>query len=119
MRGFPIELRERIVAAHVDQGLSISEVAELFAVSYASVRRYVKKASRGESLEPSSPPGAAEKLGRKEREWLRRALEANPFTTSYELAARYNRSFPSNQVHRSSILRAMHRLGFTHKKRRQ
>lgn len=117
MRGLPIELRERIVAAHVDQGLAILEIADLFAVSHNSVRRYVAAAAKGESLAPKSPPGLEPKLGKKELDWLLVDIKANPFSTSYELTARYNRHFRSNQVHRSTILRAMHQLGFTHKKR--
>lgn len=70
MRGLPIELRERIVAAHVEQGLSVLEVAELFGVSHSSVRRYVAAAGRGDSLAPKSPPGLAPKLGKRERDWL-------------------------------------------------
>lgn len=119
MQGLPIELRERIVAAHVEQDLEILEIADLFAVSHSSVRRYVAAAAKGESLVPKSPPGLEPKLGKKELDWLLADIKTNPFTTSYELTTRYNRRFRSNQVHRSTILRAMHRLGFTHKKRRR
>ena len=118
MRGLPIELRVRIVAAHVEQGLAILEIAELFGVSHSSVRRYVAAEANGDSLVPKSPPGLERKLGKRELDWLLVDIKANPFTTSYELTTRYNRRFRSNQVHRSTILRAMHQLGFTHKKRR-
>lgn len=119
MRGLPIELRERIVAAHVERGMEILEVAEIFQVSHSSVRRYVARAARGESLAAKSSPGAEPKLGERELSWLRTVIAENPFTTSYELTARYNRGFRSNKVHRSTILRAMHALGFTHKKKRR
>ena len=117
MQGLPVELRERIVAAHVEQGFPILEIAVLFGVSHSSVRRYVAAAAKGDSLVPKLPPGLLPKLGKKELDWLLADIEKNPFTTSYELTARYNRRFRSNQVHRSTILRAMHQLGFTHKKR--
>ena len=117
MRGLPVELRERIISAHVDQGLEILEVAELFGVSHSSVRRYVAKAANNESLVPDIPPGAPPKLDKKAFSWLLKDIKANPFTTSYELTVRYNRHFRNNKVHRSTILRAMHQLGFTHKKR--
>lgn len=115
--GHPVELRERIVRAHVELGLGHQEVAELFGVARTSVRRYLAKYSAGESLIPGSPPGAQRKLGDKELTWLRQKLAANPYVTSYELAALYNRQFRTNRVHRSTILRAIHALGFTHKKR--
>jgi transposase len=117
MRGLPVELRERIIAAHVEQGIEVLEVAELFGVSHSSVRRYVAKAKNNESLVPDNPTGAPSKLGQKALSWLFKDLKANLFTTSYELTVRYNRHFHTNKVHRSTILRAMHQLGFTHKKR--
>ena len=115
--GLPIELRRRIVSAHVDQGLSKEEIAELFGVGRTTVNRYLEKAARGESLEPRFAPGPRSKLGAKELAWLKKSIAKNPYVTSYELAALYNRRFKKNQVHRSTILRAMHQLGFTHKKR--
>lgn len=115
--GLPIELRTRIVRAHVDQGLSMQEIAELFGVGRTTVRRYLAKNARGESLEPRVAPGARPKLGTKEFAWLKKSIEKNPYVTSYELATLYNRRFRKNQVHRSTVLRAMHQLGFTHKKR--
>ena len=36
---------------------------------------------------------------------------------SYELAARFNKRFRATKVHRSTILRAMHDLGFSFKKK--
>lgn len=115
--GLPIELRTRIVNAHVEQGLSRQEIAEVFGVAPTTVGRYLKKLAHGESLEPRTSPGAQPKLGTKELAWLKRNVAKNPYVTSYELAVLYNRRFKKNQVHRSTILRAMHQLGFTHKKR--
>lgn len=115
--GLPIELRERIVRAHVEHGLSPEEVAELFGVGRTSVLRFIAKHRRGEPLEPGRAPGGTPKLGDTELTWLRGRLEEDPYLTSYELTAKYNRAFPKNRVHRSTILRAMHTLGFTHKKR--
>ena len=116
--GFPIELRERIVAARA-QGLSGRAIAALFNVGHSTVYRYLQKADRGESLEPGRPPGAERKLGDEEMAWLAEQLDADPYLTSYELADMYNRDHRRNRVHRSTILRAMHSLGFTNKKRRR
>ena len=113
----PIELRERIVQAHVDRGLSQTQVAELFQVGRTTVRRYLQKVEAGESLEPGRPPGPTPKLTPKHFTWLKSCLQEDPYLTSYELAAKYNRRFKSNPVHRSTILRAMHKLGYTYKKR--
>jgi transposase len=117
MRGLPIELRERIVRAHFEQGIAVLEIADVFQVSITSVRRFIKLAKAGGSLVPNAPPGGQEKLGEAEFKWLLAEIKQSPFTTSYELTSKYNRKFRANQVHRSTILRAMHKLGFTHKKR--
>lgn len=117
MRGLPIELRERIVRAHTEHGMEVLEIADVFQVSITSVRRFIKLASSGGSLIPRTAPGGVKKLGKSEHEWLLSEIQESPFTTSYELTAKYNRNFRSNKVHRSTILRAMHTLGFTHKKR--
>lgn len=117
MRGLPIELRERIVRAHFEQGMAVLEISDVFQVSITSIRRFIKRAKAGESLVPDTPPGGQEKLGKAEFEWLLAEIKQSPFTTSYELTSKYNRRFRANQVHRSTILRAMHKLGFTHKKK--
>ena len=119
MRGLPIELLERIVSAQNDQGMAPSEIADVFQVSMASVYRFIKAANAGETLVPNGPTGGPRKLGQRELQWLRSTIETNPFTTSYELTSKYNQEFRSNRVHRSTILRAMHELGYTHKKRLQ
>lgn len=107
----------RIVGAYETQGLNPAEIAEIFQVCDKTVRRLIAKSAKRESLAPGFAPGPAPKLGDKELGWLRRQLESNPYLTSYELAAGYNKRFLANRVHRSTILRAMHSLGFTHKKR--
>ena len=113
----PIELRRRIVGAHVDQCMSPAEISRVFQVGYTSVRRYLKAHAEGSSLEPRRPPGKAPKLGLDELAWIEAEMASDPYLTSYELSARHHRSFRSNKVHRSTILRAMHKVGLTHKKR--
>jgi len=115
--GHPLELRARIVRAHVELDMKPQEIADLFGVARTSVRRYLAKYAVGESLAPGRPPGARPKLGAKEFAWIRGRLFEDPYVTSYELATDYNRRYRANRVHRSTILRAMHSLGFTHKKR--
>ncbi len=117
--GFPIELRERIVRAYTKLGLSAAETAATFGVSHMSVRRLAAKAAEGESLIPGVSTGRPGKLGERELAWIRKQLEADPYPTSYALKSLYNRKFRSNQVHRSTILRAMHSLGYTFKKKRR
>ena len=116
-KALPIELRERVVRAFVDQGMNVLEIVDLFGVSQSSVKRWVAKYENGESLEPGRAPGAERKLDETDEAWLRGELTSNPYATTYELTAKFNREFSSNSVHRSTILRTLKRLGFTVKKR--
>ena len=113
----PVELRERIVGAHIEHGMSAAEISSIFRVGYTSVRRYLAVHESGGSLEPRLPPGKEPKLGPAELDWVKNEMAAEPYLTSYELSTRYNRVHRSNQVHRSTILRAMHKVGLSFKKR--
>ncbi len=95
---------------------TVDDIATNFGVSHMSVRRLIAKAESGESLEPGVGAGRPTKLGEHELEWLRGEIKANPYATSYELSAKYNRQFRTNKVHRSTVLRAIRALGYSSKK---
>ncbi len=67
--------------------MSKAQVARTFSVSLSSVKRYVGKAKRGESLAPKKPPGSAPKLDEKVRKLLEEDLKERPFATLQESAA--------------------------------
>ena len=113
----PVELRQRIVRAYVRHEMTAVEIATVFQVGLTSVKRYVAKAAKGLSLHPGRAPGAKSKLADGDLAWLKKQVDANPYLTSYELCGLYNRAHPRNRVHRSTILRTLHKLGLTHKKR--
>ena len=69
MNGYSKDLRQKIVTA-VERGMSKSQASRTFDVSLSSVKRYVNKASRGESLAPKKSPGSAPKLDDKARKLL-------------------------------------------------
>lgn len=81
----PVELRERIVNAHEDQGLSEKKVAERSGVARSSVRRYVARSRLNKSLEPNVPRGAEPKLGFAEIDWIKEQPEKNPFQSRRQL----------------------------------
>lgn len=111
-----LDLRLRIAEAiQRDQEDGVG-IAARFDVSTPTVSRLRAKLERGETLEPKLPPGPTPKLEDRHFDWMRSQLKADPFLTSYDLADRFNRHFRAVQVHRSTILRAMHSLGFSFKK---
>src|SRR5215213_7700693 len=80
MNGYSEDLRRRVVSA-VEGGMSKSQAARTFSVSLSSVKRYVNKAQRGESLAPKKRPGSAPKLGEKAMKLLEDNLQERPYLT--------------------------------------
>ncbi len=111
-----LDLRERIVTASLAGEGSHPEIAERFGVSVTTVERLVRRVREARGLEPDKPPGRRPLLEEQHFAWLRSELERDPFISSYDLTARFRRRFRRVQLHRSTILRAMHDLGFTFKK---
>lgn len=111
-----VDLRQRIVAAIEAAEESHPLIAERFGVSVTTVERMSRRQREGKPLEARKPPGPAKRLEEKHLDWMRRVLGEERFITSYELAARFRKRFPKHAVHRSTVLRAMHELGFSFKK---
>ena len=112
----PRALRERILRAYLAGEETCPAIAERFFVSLATVERLGRRAREGTGLEPLPRSGRPPKIRATEKRWLKRALKKNPYTSSYELAEAYCAAHPERRVHRSTILRVMHELGWTHKK---
>jgi transposase-like protein len=73
----------RIVKA-VEQGTSKSATARLFDVSLSSVKRYVRRASRGESLAPGKGGGRLPKADRTTQKLLEEDVKKRPAATVSE-----------------------------------
>ena len=114
MNGYTEDLRMRIVSA-VEGGMSKAQAARTFSVSLSSVKRYVNKANRGEPLAPKKSPGSAPKLDQKAVKLLEEDLEERPYATLQERRD-YVRALTGLLVSRSTICRAIARIGSTRKK---
>ena len=114
MSGYSEDLRTRIVSA-VDRGMSKAQAARTFSVSLSSVKRYVNKAHRGESLAPKKSPGSTPKLDEKARKLLAADLEERPYLTLQERCD-YIEAMTGLAVSRSTMWRAIARIGSTRKK---
>ena len=84
MSDYSVDLRERIVSAVELDGMSKAQAARTFSVSLSSVKRYVNKAKRGESLAPKRRPGSTPKLDEKAMRLLATDLEERPYLTLQE-----------------------------------
>src|SRR5215212_139361 len=114
MSGYSEDLRRRIVSA-VEDGISKAQAARTFSVSLSSVKRYADKAQRGESLAPKKRLGSAPKLDEKARKLLEEDLRERPFVSLQE-RCEYMETLSGISVSRSTMCRAIARLGPTRKK---
>src|SRR3712207_9389492 len=114
MSGYSVDLRRRIVSA-VEEGMSKAQAARIFSVSLSSVKRYVNKADRGESLAPRKRPGSKPKLDEKATRLLAADLEERPYLTLRERCD-YMEVMMGLSVSRSTMCRAIARIGPTRKK---
>lgn len=111
-----MDLRERIASAIVAAEESHPLIGERFGVSVTTVERLSRKLREGKSLEARKHPGRAPVLEEKHLAGIRTEIERDSYMSSYELTHRFNKRFPKERVHRSTILRAMHQLGYSFKK---
>jgi transposase len=114
MSGYSVDLRRRIVSA-VEEGMPKAQAARTFSVSLSSVKRYVNKAERGESLAPKKRPGSAPKLDEKARKLLEEDMRERPYLTLRERCD-YIEAITGLSVSRSTMCRAIARIGSTRKK---
>ena len=114
MNGYSEDLRQKIVFA-VGRGMSKAQAARTFSVSLSSVKRYVNKVARGESLVPKKSPGSAPNLDQKATKLLEEDLKERPYATLQERCD-YMEAVSGISVSRSTMCRAIARIGPTRKK---
>lgn len=115
MASYSLDLRERIVKAHLEEGQTKSAVARRFGVSRWTVARYVKRSATG-SLAPTAHPGRGQRLDGAGCEVLR-AQVAEPHDWTLEQHAEALLETTGVALKKSSIGNYLKRLGITHKKR--
>ena len=106
VNGYSEDLPKKIVSA-VGRGMSKAQAARTFEVGLSSLKRYVEKANRGESLAPKKSPGSPPKM--------EEDLKERPYVTLQERRD-YLEAITRLSVSRSSMCRAIARIGSTRKK---
>jgi putative transposase len=118
MRAYSMDLRQRIVAAVHSGGQSQKAVADRFAVSTATVCRYLRwHQERGGNLTPRPIPGAARRIPEELLPELERHLGEHPDTT-LELVRTWLSEQHAVTVSVATVHRALRRRGLSYKKRR-
>src|SRR3712207_5552586 len=95
--------------------MSKAQAARIFSVSLSSVKRYVDKAQRGESLVPKKRPGSAPKPDEKATKLLEDDLQERPYLTLQD-RCEYIEVMTGISVSRSTMCRAIARIAPTRKK---
>ena len=114
MRAYSIDLKERLVRA-VANGLPMREAARRFDVAVTTVKRAVVQQRETGVLECKPSPGRRRAISRDQEAALRARLEAAPNATLQEHCAWWA-EHEGQQLSEATMWRAMHRLGWTHKK---
>jgi transposase len=114
MKAYSKDLRQKIVDV-VRRGMSKAQAARTFGVGISTVKRYTSKAQRGEPLEPSKAPGKRPKMDERLRKLLEEDLKERPFGTLRERCD-YLEAISGVSVSRSTMCRAIARIGSTRKK---
>jgi transposase len=114
MKAYSKDLRQKIVDA-IQRGMPKTEAARTFGVGISTVKRHATKAQRGEPLEPAKAPGKRPKMDEWARKILEEVLRERPFVTLRQ-RCNYVEAISGVSVSRSTMCRAIARMGSTRKK---
>jgi transposase len=114
MKAYSKDLRQKIVDA-IERGMPKAQAARTFGVGISTVKRYVTKAQRGESLEPGRAAGKPPKIDERVGKLLQADVQERPFATLRE-RCEYVEALSGVSVSRSTMCRTIARIGSTRKK---
>jgi transposase len=112
---YPTALRARAVHAYEAGDVAYDVVAARFEVGVATLQRWVQRQRTTGAVDPLAKAGGW--MSPIDRALLQTLIDERPDRTTEELTRAYNqRAAPAARVHRSSVLRALQRLGYVFKK---
>ena len=114
MKAYSKDLRQKVVDA-IQRGMPKAQAARTFGVGISTVKRYASKAQNGEPLEPGKAPGKRPKIDERVGKLLEEDLQERPFVTLRERCD-YVEAISGVSVSRSTMCRAIARMGSTRKK---
>jgi transposase len=114
MRAYSQDLRRQVLRA-VDDGQSRAEIIELFQVSRATIKRYVKQRRETGTVLPRPIPGRPSKKGAALQMGVQELLEAHPEASQQEYCQWWEAEY-GMQVSRATMSRAIHAMGWVRKR---
>jgi transposase len=118
MKAFSVDLREKIVAAHLDRHHSIRAVASIFTVSKSFVQKLVRQHKLEGNLQPKKPGKPRLSYLTNAEVELRELVAEHPDATLAELCE-FFADKTGNWVGRSAMSDALRKLGLSRKKKRK
>ena len=115
MKAYSEDLRQKIVQAVQQRGMSKSQAARLFGISLSSVKRYARLASQGESLSPRKGGGRPPKAGETTKKLLEEDIRTRPAATVAD-RRHFLESFAGKTLSEPTLRRLLKRMGFSRKK---
>jgi transposase len=115
MKAYSYDLRLRVLRA-VEQGRSRAEIVATFAISLATLKRYLKRQRETGDVRAKLIPGRPAKKGAALQTRLLSQLEAYPDATLAEHCQMWETT-PGMQVSSATMSRAIQRLNWTRKKK--
>ena len=114
MRAYPQDLRQQVLRA-VDEGIPRVQIMDLFQVSRATIKRYVKQRRETGTVLPRPIPGRPPKKGVALRMGMQELLEAHPEASQQDYCQWWEAEH-GMKVSRASMSRAIHAIGWVRKK---
>ncbi len=116
MKAYSQDLREKVLRA-VDQGKPRREVVDMFGVSLATLKRYLKQRRETGNVLPKPIPGRPSKKYAPLQAGLVAQLQAHPDVMLEEHCRLWEQAH-GMQVSPTTMSRAIRRVGWTRKKKR-
>lgn len=110
---YSVDLRERVVRAVLERGMSVAEAARSFEVGTATVERYLRRYRERDDLRPDTPPGRPSGLAEHEQQ-LKRQLRQNDLRLGDH--CRQWQQATGKQVSTATMSRWLRKIGVTRKK---
>jgi transposase len=114
MRAYSQDLRQQVLRA-VDDGQSREEIIELFQVSRATIKRYVKQRRETGTVLPRPIPGRPSKKGAALEMGMQELLETHPEASQQEYCQWWEAEHGMH-VSRATMSRAIHAMGWVRKR---
>lgn len=116
MRAYPQDLRQQVLRA-VDEGICRAQIMDLFQVSRATIKRYLKQRRETGTVLPRPIPGRPPKKGVALQMGVQELLEAHPGASQQDYCQWWEAEH-GMAVSRASMSRAIHAIGWVRKEAR-